>query len=226
MIVFLCFQLPSYSGRNFNAVVSLLLMYGWSITPVMYPFSFLFDVPSTAYITLISGNLFVGLTGTLTTFTLELFPDDPTISAVNGVLKWLLLVFPNYCLGRGMMDLARNEYTAQLYALIGTEKYNDPFSFDIIGRNLLFMFILGSLSIISVIALEYWSVRVAFPTKNSTIAQEKGDDDVEEERRRVLAALPSASEDLLIVKVRYFCRCGREAECLWEKGAIFYFYKI
>ena len=47
------------------------------MTPLMYPASFVFDVPSTAYIVMICLNLFVGVIGTISTFILELFPDDP-----------------------------------------------------------------------------------------------------------------------------------------------------
>ena len=68
MAIFLAFGLPTYTGRNFPAVVLLLLFYGWSVTPMMYPLSFLFSIPSTAYVTLICINLFFGVTCTLTTF--------------------------------------------------------------------------------------------------------------------------------------------------------------
>ena len=64
----------------------------WSMTPLMYPASFVFDVPSTAYIVMICLNLFVGVIGTISTFILELFPDDP-VSKI--VLTKNLSTFPN-----------------------------------------------------------------------------------------------------------------------------------
>lgn len=206
MIVFLAFGLPAYSGRNFPAVVSLLLLYGWSITPMMYPFSYLFSIPSTAYIMLISINLFVGLTGTLATFTLELFPDDPELTAVNNMLRWLFLIFPNYCLGRGMMDLARNEYTAQFRAVIGANSgFRDPFQFNLIGRNLIFMFFEGLFFLIVIIVIEYLSVRVTRKHKVTAALPDDEDADVAAERRRVTATVPSTTHgDVLLVKVRAF----------------------
>ena len=51
----------------------------WAITPLMYPASYIFNVSSTAYILLISVNLFIGINCTLATFILELFPDDKVI---------------------------------------------------------------------------------------------------------------------------------------------------
>eukprot|EP00048_Salpingoeca_helianthica_P013329 m.199157 g.199157 ORF g.199157 m.199157 type:complete len:2398 (-) comp15490_c4_seq8:19-7212(-) len=203
MIVFLAFSLPAYSGRNFGAVVSLLILYGWSITPMMYPFSFMFEVPSTAYIMLISANLFIGLTGTLATFTLELFADDPELTAVNNALKWVFLLFPNYCLGRGMMDLARNEYTAQFRQLVGNyNAYNNPFRFNLIGRNLMFMAFEGLFFVIFIIILEYFMVRVK-PRKgaDAALAATGEDADVIQERERVDKCVPSTtSGDVLLVK--------------------------
>lgn len=113
LAIFLAFNLPTYTGRNFPAVALLLLFYGFSVTPMMYPLTFLFSIPSTAYVSLICINLFFGITCTLTTFILELFPGNPGLDAVNGALRWIFLLFPNYALGRGLMDVAKNQYESQ-----------------------------------------------------------------------------------------------------------------
>ena len=52
------------------------LCFSWSITPLMYPASFIFSVPSTAYVVLTSINLFIGINGSIATFVLELFVDE------------------------------------------------------------------------------------------------------------------------------------------------------
>lgn len=54
----------------------LALSSRWSITPIMYPASFWFEVPSTAYVFLIVINLFIGITATVATFLLQLFEHD------------------------------------------------------------------------------------------------------------------------------------------------------
>ena len=75
------FDIPAYvSPTNFPAVISLFLMYGWSITPMMYPASFFFDEPSTAYIALIVINLFIGITCIITSFLLEMFQQNDEVS--------------------------------------------------------------------------------------------------------------------------------------------------
>lgn len=42
----------------------------------MYPASFLFSIPSTAYVALTCINLFIGINGSVATFVLELFVDQ------------------------------------------------------------------------------------------------------------------------------------------------------
>ncbi|XP_020895335.2 ATP-binding cassette sub-family A member 2 [Exaiptasia diaphana] len=95
------------------------MLYGWSITPIMYPFASWFNEASSAYVAMIVLNLFVGITATVTTFILQLFPDDEVLTDINSVLKDICLGFPNYCLGRGLMDLAYNQYMTEYYNQIG-----------------------------------------------------------------------------------------------------------
>jgi alanine-alpha-ketoisovalerate/valine-pyruvate aminotransferase len=60
-------------------------------------------------------------------------------------LKVAFLIFPNYCLGRGLMDVATNEYVTQYKQLaadfieVGDTSFRSPFEWDIIGRNLFAM---------------------------------------------------------------------------------------
>lgn len=49
----------------------------------MYPASFWFEVPSTAYVFLIVINLFIGITATVATFLLQLFEHDKVRSCCS-----------------------------------------------------------------------------------------------------------------------------------------------
>jgi ATP-binding cassette subfamily A (ABC1) protein 2 len=113
IVILRLFNVPAYvEGENFLAVISLFLMYGWSIIPVMYPFSFRFSEPSNAYIFLIVINLFSGITCIYTSFFLEIFalgsPANSTLSIITRTIKKIFKIFPNYCLGRGLIDIAYN----------------------------------------------------------------------------------------------------------------------
>lgn len=50
----------------------------------MYPASFWFEVPSSAYVFLIVINLFIGITATVATFLLQLFEHDKVEVGVKG----------------------------------------------------------------------------------------------------------------------------------------------
>lgn len=49
----------------------------------MYPGAFFFSEASSAYVFMIVVNLFVGVTATVTTFILQLFPDDVVCDSRN-----------------------------------------------------------------------------------------------------------------------------------------------
>lgn len=53
----------------------------------MYPASFWFEVPSSAYVFLIVINLFIGITATVATFLLQLFEHDK-VGRGGGVMGW------------------------------------------------------------------------------------------------------------------------------------------
>uniref|UniRef100_A0A672R3J8 ATP binding cassette subfamily A member 2 n=1 Tax=Sinocyclocheilus grahami TaxID=75366 RepID=A0A672R3J8_SINGR len=114
VLILFVFDLPAYtSPTNFPAVLSLFLLYGWSITPIMYPASFWFEVPSTAYVFLIVINLFIGITATVATFLLQLFERDKDLKLVNSYLKSCFLIFPAFYGGQGLFpDPGRVAYNA------------------------------------------------------------------------------------------------------------------
>jgi hypothetical protein len=69
---FSVFQLPVFmKGCNYWAVICLLLMYGWAMTPLMYLASFLFVDAANSYIVMVVVNLFIGITTVFTSFLLQ-----------------------------------------------------------------------------------------------------------------------------------------------------------
>ena len=64
--------------------------------PMMYPFSRLFAVPSTALVVLNSVNVFLGTTSTLATFIIEFLQEDDPVSkiALNQIIFMSSVKFP------------------------------------------------------------------------------------------------------------------------------------
>ncbi|XP_053928618.1 retinal-specific phospholipid-transporting ATPase ABCA4 isoform X5 [Cuculus canorus] len=144
VVIFAGFKKKAYtSPTNLPVLVALLLLYGWAVIPMMYPASSFFSVPSTAYVALSCINLFVGINSSAITFILELFENNPSLLKFNKTLKNVLIVFPHFCLGRGLIDLAMNQAVTEVYARFGEEHVSNPFQWDFVGRNLVAMAVQG-----------------------------------------------------------------------------------
>uniref|UniRef100_A0A4W4EA14 P-type phospholipid transporter n=1 Tax=Electrophorus electricus TaxID=8005 RepID=A0A4W4EA14_ELEEL len=195
IIIFLSFQQKAYvSPPNLPALVLLLLLYGWSITPMMYPASFIFSVPSTAYVVLTCVNLFIGINGSIATFVMELF-DDPNITNINNIMKQVLLIFPHFCLGRGLIDMAKNQAMATLFSSLGQDRFEDPLSWNMVGKNLFAMAIEGVIMFGFTLLIQYrFCCKPRLVTRLSTPTGLE-DEDVACERARVHRG--GAQKDLL-----------------------------
>ena len=102
-----------FLGERLGYVILLLLMYGWAIIPSIYLSSFLFTVPSTAFIRLTIFNVITGLATLLTVFILSIPSLD--LLDVADTLKWVFLFMPNYALGQAFNDMFTNHQYLDLF---------------------------------------------------------------------------------------------------------------
>uniref|UniRef100_A0A7N5ZWK4 P-type phospholipid transporter n=1 Tax=Anabas testudineus TaxID=64144 RepID=A0A7N5ZWK4_ANATE len=143
------------SPTNLQPLTALLMLYGWSVTPMMYPMSCIFSVPSTAYVSLSCINLFIGINSSAITFILDLFEGTTALYKFNQLLKTVLLIFPHYCLGRGLIDMAMNQALTDIYTRFGEDYSPDPYDWDFIGKNLFCMAVEGFIYFILNILFQY-----------------------------------------------------------------------
>uniref|UniRef100_A0A668AY28 P-type phospholipid transporter n=1 Tax=Myripristis murdjan TaxID=586833 RepID=A0A668AY28_9TELE len=191
ILIFVCFQQKAYvSSTNLPALALLLLLYGWSITPLMYPASFFFTIPSTAYVVLTSVNILIGINGSISTFVMELFGNNE-IGGINDILKNVLLIFPHFCLGRGLIDMVKNQAMADALERFGENRFRSPLEWDMVGKNLFAMAVEGVIFFIITILIQYrFCIKpkpVSKLTKLSPIGEE--DEDVARERQRIVHGL-------------------------------------
>ncbi|XP_040445068.1 phospholipid-transporting ATPase ABCA7 isoform X1 [Falco naumanni] len=185
ILIFLCFQQESYvSSANLPSLVLLLLLYGWSITPLMYPASFLFSIPSTAYVALTCINLFIGINGSVATFVLELFVDQ-NLNNINRILKKVFLIFPHFCLGRGLIDMVKNQAMADAFERFGDRRFVSPLSWDLAGKNMFAMAIEGIIFFLFTLLLQYRFFLRLGPRGLQLPSLGEEDQDVARERARV-----------------------------------------
>uniref|UniRef100_A0A8C0G7B1 P-type phospholipid transporter n=1 Tax=Chelonoidis abingdonii TaxID=106734 RepID=A0A8C0G7B1_CHEAB len=197
VLIFLCFQQKSYvSSANLPSLVLLLFLYGWSITPLMYPASFLFSVPSTAYVVLTCVNLFIGINSSVATFVLELFTDQK-LNHVNRILKKVFLIFPHFCLGRGLIDMVKNQAMADAFERFGDKRFVSPLCWDLAGKNMFAMALQGVVFFLFTILLQYrFFVKLRpFAVKLPPLGGE--DEDVAREREKITSG--ARQGDILVL---------------------------
>ncbi|TRY77726.1 hypothetical protein DNTS_029105 [Danionella cerebrum] len=198
IIIFVCFQQEAYvSSTNLPVLALLLLLYGWSITPLMYPASFFFKIPSTAYVVLTSVNILIGINGSVSTFVLELFGSNE-IGGVNDILKNVFLIFPHFCLGRGLIDMVKNQAMADALERFGENRFRSPLAWDMVGKNLFAMAIEGVIFFAITVLIQYhFCIKArSVHTKLKPIGEE--DEDVARERQRILGG--GGQTDILELK--------------------------
>ena len=172
----------------------------WSSVPLMYPASFVFSIPSSAFVTLSCVNLFVGIITTITTFVLENF-DDEELKYIATILKKVFLIFPQYCLGRGLMDMATEHTLNNAIAILGLESVRSRFEFDFLGKYFFWMFIHGVVFFSFTLLLQSkfwnrWYTRARGPKEKDALREE--DEDVKVERERIESG--EMEDDALQVK--------------------------
>uniref|UniRef100_A0AAY4AA33 P-type phospholipid transporter n=1 Tax=Denticeps clupeoides TaxID=299321 RepID=A0AAY4AA33_9TELE len=181
IIIFVCFQQEAYvSSTNLPVLALLLLLYGWSITPLMYPASFFFKIPSTAYVVLTSVNILIGINGSVSTFVLELFGSNE-IGGINDILKNVFLIFPHFCLGRGLIDMVKNQAMADALERFGENRFRSPLAWDMVGKNLFAMAVEGVVFFCITVLIQY-----RFCIKAGLVPIGEEDEDVARERQRIL----------------------------------------
>ncbi|XP_075689302.1 retinal-specific phospholipid-transporting ATPase ABCA4 isoform X2 [Rhinoderma darwinii] len=199
VLIFIGFEKKAYtSSTNLPGLIALLFFYGWAVIPMMYPASYLFNVPSTAYVALSCMNLFIGINSSAITFILDLFENNRALLKFNEKLKDILLIFPHFCLGRGLIDLAMNQAVTDVYARFGEEHITNPFQWEFLGKNIFAMGVEGvvyfgfNLLIQNRFFLSTW---FAEPPKDHI---EGEDEDVAQERQRVMKG--GGKNDILRLK--------------------------
>ncbi|KAK2868151.1 hypothetical protein Q7C36_000022 [Tachysurus vachellii] len=197
--IFIAFDKKCYtSPTNLPALIILLSLYGWSVTPMMYPMSYVFSVPSTAYVSLSCINLFIGINSSAITFILELFENNRSLLLFNEGLKKVLLIFPHFCLGRGLIDLAMNQAVTDVYARFGEELVVDPFRWDFVGKYMVCMALEGFIYFTFTLLIQYRFFLDHWLCDYSQIPVLDEDDDVAQERQRIYSR--EQNSDILHVR--------------------------
>ncbi|KAB1253771.1 ATP-binding cassette sub-family A member 13 [Camelus dromedarius] len=135
--VVVAFQLTAFTFRqNLAAMALLLALFGYATLPWMYLISRIFSSSDVAFICYVSLNFVFGLCTLLMTVMprlLAITSKAQNLQSIYDVLKWVFTVFPQFCLGQGLIELCYNQIKYDLTHSFGVDSYVSPFEMNFLG---------------------------------------------------------------------------------------------
>ncbi|CAG7785272.1 unnamed protein product, partial [Allacma fusca] len=190
--VFAAFDAQAFISRHsILAFIILLILYGWSVIPLMYPASHLFSIPSTAFITLACTNIIIGVITIVSEFLITVLLNE-YLANVGVVLKNVFIIFPQYCLGKGITKLVQLHILSEIRKKLSM-RHAEPniLDWEILGKYFFALFVQGILFFILNLVVEYrkWiHAKICRPKpRYSCDTFEDEDEDVHRERETVMA---------------------------------------
>ena len=81
--------------------------------------------------------------GNLSYIKLDLSLFQESIAEANRIVSYVFMIFPQYCLGEGLVRITVNQYISDQYARFGIERFTPPFTFEAINWLLIALAIEG-----------------------------------------------------------------------------------
>ncbi|XP_027734794.1 ATP-binding cassette sub-family A member 13 [Empidonax traillii] len=184
------FQLSAFTFRkNLAATVLLLILFGYATLPWMYLVSRFFSSSDVAFISYISLNFVFGLCTMLVTLLprlLAVISKVQSFQNIYNILKWAFIIFPQFCLGQGLIELSYNQIKFDLTSNFGIDSYVSPFEMDFLGWIFVEMALQGTLLLLLRLFL-HWDLlqkQRGHCSINNMVSPSE-DVDVEMERQRL-----------------------------------------
>ncbi|XP_049997183.1 ATP-binding cassette sub-family A member 13 isoform X2 [Alexandromys fortis] len=185
------FQLTAFTFReNLVATALLLALFGYAMIPWMYLISRIFPSSDVAFISYISLNFIFGLCTMLMTAMprlLAIISKAQNLQNIYNVLKWVFTIFPQFCLGQGLIELCYNQIKYDLTHNFGIDSYVSPFEMNFLGWIFVELTLQGTVLLLLRILVHGDLLR--WPRVHSApqdMAKSAKDVDVEKEQTRVL----------------------------------------
>ncbi|XP_059511525.1 ATP-binding cassette sub-family A member 13-like isoform X2 [Stegostoma tigrinum] len=198
--VFAAFQFSAFTYKdNLGATSLLLILFGFATMPWMYLLSRLFSSSDVAFITYVAINLVLGLCTILAVYLprfLALLSNQEQLLRVYSVLRWVFIIFPQFCLSFGLIELSYNQLKFDLTKDFGVDSYVSPFEMEFLGWVFVAITLEGCLFLL-IRLLFQGNLLYKLCNKDSLhgMASDNEDEDVKKERERVLNG--EANSDIL-----------------------------
>ncbi|XP_066182901.1 ATP-binding cassette sub-family A member 13 [Sylvia atricapilla] len=200
------FQLSAFTFRkNLAATVVLLILFGYATLPWMYLVSRFFSSSDVAFISYISLNFVFGLCTMLVTLLprlLAIISKVQSFQNIYNILKWAFIIFPQFCLGQGLIELSYNQIKFDLTRNFGIDSYVSPFEMDFLGWIFVEMSLQGTLLLLLRLFL-HWDLlwKPSGHCSVNSMDSPSEDVDVEMERQRLFGGR-TGNDVLLLYNLR------------------------
>ncbi|XP_060806371.1 uncharacterized protein LOC106140036 isoform X2 [Amyelois transitella] len=199
VIVMEAFHFPVFVARNnLPAICVLILLFGYACGNLVHLSEKLFTDPSMANMVLFCGNTFLGLSGIALLLILDIISESEATDNARWVLHKIFMLSPQFALGDGLLEIAKNTIQAQVLGRFGMETYRDPFSSDLIALHCTALVVVGTFLMLLNLAVEYdYFEGILARFSKESIPEQSGEMEeveVSEERRRVKNAISRAGD--------------------------------
>ncbi|XP_023289550.1 uncharacterized protein LOC105698871 [Orussus abietinus] len=188
VVVFEIFELPAYVARqNLAAVCLLLVLFAWAMIPFTHLAEKLFDDATLSNMVLFCVNTFVGVASLATILVIDILGKSEASRCTRNILHHLLLFFPQYALGDGLVRMVKNDITAELLKRFNMDTYQSPLGWELMGLHYVLLALVGVVLNLANLAIECrlfprWTLKTG---SISYANLEKEEEDVAKERARV-----------------------------------------
>uniref|UniRef100_A0A8V0X811 ATP binding cassette subfamily A member 13 n=1 Tax=Gallus gallus TaxID=9031 RepID=A0A8V0X811_CHICK len=187
--VITAFQLSAFTFRNnLAATVILLVLFGYATLPWMYLISRFFSSSDVAFISYISLNFVFGLCTMLVTLLprlLAIISKVQSFQNIYRILEWAFIIFPQFCLGQGLIELSYNQIKFDLTSNFGIDSYVSPFEMNFLGWIFVEMALQGTVLLLLRLFFHWDLLQKPRCHSANTMVSPSEDIDVEMERQRL-----------------------------------------
>ncbi|KAM3956338.1 LOW QUALITY PROTEIN: lipid droplet defective [Aphomia sociella] len=156
VMVMEAFHFPVFVARdNLPAICVLLLLFGFACSSLIHVAEKLFSEPSMANMILFCGNTFMGLVGIAILLILDVISESEKTDHARWVLHKIFMLSPQFALGDGLLEIAKNTIQAQVLGRFGMDTYRSPFNSDLVAYHYAYLIVVGTALLLFNLAIEY-----------------------------------------------------------------------
>lgn len=144
-------------------------------------------------------NTFIGVISLATILVLDILGRSKTAEDVRNILHYVLMIFPQYTFGDGLVEITRNDITSELLQRFHMDTYKSPLGWDLLGFHYTFLFVIGAILFVLNLIIE---CRVLPDLRRQKIGYETVQEDEDVARERLRVEVGMVDDTLKTMKLR------------------------